>query len=180
MPPAKWEYRMKTKGLITGIVFIFAALTVVSAADKPGSSVRTNVVAELRSHDNAFALMMESYRQLQVLMIEADYEKRVQLAKAVANPTERDRVLLLAQQEHDGRISKLQQAMKGFDSAYDTTRKPLQNKTGGEIVTKITPEEAGEQLRHFRVFTPKEFKMENQASTLLPAGARMLYDDKRY
>jgi hypothetical protein len=171
---------MKTIGSCAGIAFIFAALTVVSAADKPASNVRSNAVSELRSHDNAFALMMESYRQMQVLMIEADYDKRLQLAKTVADPTERDRVLLLAQQEHDLRISKLHQTMKSFDSAYNTTRKPLQNKAGGEVVTKITSEEAGEQLRHFRAFTPQEFKMENQASSLLPAGARLLYDDKRY
>ncbi|MEI6084601.1 MAG: hypothetical protein WCS70_09900 [Verrucomicrobiota bacterium] len=124
--------------------------------------------------------MMESYRQMQVIMIESDYDKRVQLAKSITNPKERDRVLLMAQQEHDMRITKLQQTVKGFDSAYDTTSKDMQRRTGGEIVTKITPQEASEQLRHFRAFTPKEFRMENQPSSLLPAGARMLFDDKRY
>jgi len=178
---------MNTKVIFSGIIClglagssVLAAENVSTPAAKPVSTVKTRAVSELRSHDNAFALMMESYRQLQILMIEADYEKRLQLAKSIANPKERDRVLLMAQQEHDMRITKLQQTLKGFDSAYDTSRKEQQAKTGGEIVTKITSEEASEQLRHYRPFVPKDFRMENQPSSLLPAGARMLYDDKRY
>src|SRR6185295_13031997 len=106
---------MNTKIIFSGIMCLGLACRSVSAADdvstpaaKPVSTVKTRAVSELRGQDNAFALMMESYRQLQVLMIEADYDKRVQLAKSITNPKDRDRVLLMAQQEHDMRITKLQ------------------------------------------------------------------------
>lgn len=171
---------MNMKVLFSGMIGFGLVVAAAPAADKPVSSVKAGIVSELRSHDNAFALMMESYRQLQVLMIEADYDKRVQMAKSITNPKERDRVLLMAQHERDMRTTKLMQTVKGFDSAYDTTRKDMQRRTGGEVVTRVTPQEAGEQLRHFRAFTPKEFRMENQPSSLMPAGARMLFDDKRY
>ncbi|MCG3147360.1 MAG: hypothetical protein PCFJNLEI_00799 [Verrucomicrobiae bacterium] len=171
---------MSSKGIFSGIVFIGAALTIATAADKPVSTSRTNAVTQLRNQDNAFALMMESYRQIQLLMIESDLDKRIQLAKTIVEPKERDRILDLAQQEYDQRIAKLQQTLKSFDGAYDTTRQDLQKKTGGVIVTKTSPEDAQEQLRRFRVFSPKEFRMENQPPHLMPAGAQMMYGDKRY
>jgi hypothetical protein len=170
---------MNTKGVVTGIVFIAAMVPLAIAADRTAAT-RTNAVAQLRSQDNAFALMMEAYRQIQSLMIEADYDKQVKLAQAIPNPADRDRVLKLIQQDYDDRLAKLEETLKNFGGAYDTTRQELQVQAGQQLVSQTSPEEAHQQLRRFRVFTPKDFRLENQPSPLVPAAGQMLYGDKRY
>lgn len=167
---------MNTKGVVTGIAFFSMAFTAVWAAD---SNVRSNAVTELRGQDNAFALMMESYRQIQILMIEADYDKLVTLAKRVTDPKQRDQLLLMAQQQREARIAKVHDTMKGFDSAYSTSRKEQEKKTDGAVITKMTPEEADDQIQHLRPFVPKVFRQESSPGTLVPAGARAVYGEQR-
>lgn len=177
---------MKTKGLLAIVAILTGAFSVSQGADsgstttaKPVSNVKSNIVAEVRGADNAFSLMMESYRQIQTLMIDADYERRVAIVDTIKDEKEHDRILSIVNQEHEQRLEKLKETVAGLGSAYGTTRKESERKVGGEIASVTSPQAAEEQLRQFVPFTPAEFRNE-KGSDLLPAAARMIYDDTRH
>jgi hypothetical protein len=162
---------------LLAIIQLQAAEPVAPAGAKPVSSVKSAAVAELRGNDHAFALMIESYRQIQELMIEGDYNKRVELANAIANPKERDRISKMALDERNMRLTKLEQTLQGFHTAYSSSRKDDERKTGEKIAVTASSESAASQLKTFVPFQPKGFRVEIGPSDLVPAGAQMLYGD---
>jgi hypothetical protein len=177
---------MKNKGLLAIVAILTGALSTARAGDagstataKPVSNVKSNIVAEVRSSDNAFSLMIESYRQIQTMMIDSDYDRRVAIVNTIKDPQEHDRILSIANQEHAQRMKKLQDTLATFNTAYGDTRKESERKAGGAIASVATAESADEQLHHFVPFTPQQFKSE-KGSDLLPVGAHMIYDDVQH
>lgn len=152
----------------------------LTRSSTPVSSSRTEAVAEIRKQDNAFSVMMESYQQIQELMIESDYDKQTQIGGSIANPKERERVIGLAKQARAQRLTKLASTMASFATAYGTTRKESEHKAGTTVASTASRESADEQLHKLVPFQPRNFRLENTTSPLVPAAAHMLFDDKKY
>lgn len=147
----------------------------LSSPGNPVPHVKAAAVTELRGKDHAFALMIETYRQIQELMIEGDYNKHLELAQRVANPTERARLTRLALDERNARLTKLEQTLQDLQTAYASSRKDDERKTGQTIAATASADNVAPQLKSFVPFQPKGFRVENGPSELVPAGAQMLY-----
>ena len=133
-------------------------------------------VAELRNQDAAFSLLIESYRQMQTFMIEADFEKRLRAAALVKDNKDRDHIIDLAGQEHDLRLAQLRENLGKFNATYDTSRQSTEKATGVSVPNKVDTKTADAKLRKLVPFTPSKLgPSQDHPSQLLPAGAQMIY-----
>lgn len=135
--------------------------------------------SELRNQDSAFSLLIESYRQMQSFMIEADYEKRLKAAARVQDPKEQAHIIALIEHEHDLRLAKLRDMVAGFIATYDNSRQPNDKVTSASAPSAVDTKTANAKLHTLVPFTPKQFgPSENQPSQLLPAGAQIIYNQQ--
>jgi len=173
-------------GRILAVLLSAAALTSVRAAENSDSEAvpasiqaHPGPVADLRNQDSAFSLLIESYRQMQTFMIEGDYEKRLRAAALVKDAKERDHINTLAAQERELRLAKLRNTLGNFNTAYNSSRHVTEKTAGVSVPNSVDTKAANDKLRSFVPFTPSEFgPSENQPSSLLPAGAMMIYSQR--
>jgi hypothetical protein len=167
---------MKHSVFVFGLLLSGMALPSVKGADSAGK-LPPGPVSELRIQDSVFSLLIESYREMQTVMIEADYDKRLRAASLVKDEKQRDHIHA---QERELRLAKLRDIMQNFATAYGTSRQVAEQKTGVNIPNEADAKTANAQLHKLVPFTPKQFGPgENQPSQLLPAGAQIIYSQNR-
>jgi hypothetical protein len=154
---------------------ILLCLLAFATAAKAGELPATAPKVDSRIHAAAYGLLIESYRQIQTSMIEADYGKQLQAIALIKDPKEREQLTNQAGQNHELRLVKLQSTLHNFTAAYDSTRP----KTQGAEPPPVDAKAANDRLRTLVPLTPAQFgPSEGQPSQLLPAGAQMIYGQR--
>jgi hypothetical protein len=130
-----------------------------------GGRLRTycDPVCELQSQDAAFSLLLETYRQFQSYQIETDYQNRLHAADRMNGKdgslvirtssqglqTLRSFVGVLAKEERDLRMQKLQTEVVNFHGAYGCARKVDEGEAGGAVASRVNLRTAANKLRNF-------------------------------
>ena len=124
-------------------------------------------VCELQSQDAAFSLLLETYRQFQSYQIETDYQNRLhavdRMNQGNGSPvirtssqglqTLRTFVGVLAKEERDLRMQKLQSEVVNFSSEYGCVRKVDEEETGGPVASRVNLRTAANKLRDFVILS---------------------------
>ncbi len=134
-----------------------------------------NPAAELRNQDSAFALLMESYRQIQTRLIQNDYEARLQAAQHLDDFKARRQVISLAKQERELRLQKLTGQLTNMNSGYTHARYVDEREAGVTVPVSVDTRVAAKQLQNFVVITPESVeRVSDTSAPTLPASHYML------
>lgn len=134
-----------------------------------------NPATELRNQDSAFALLMESYRQIQTRLIQNDYEARLEAAKHLEGLKARRQVMVLAKQERDLRLEKLNGQLTNMNSGYTHARYVDEREAGVTVPISVDTAAAARQLKNYVVITPDSVERVNDThAPTLPASHFML------
>ena len=146
-------------------------------------------VCELRSQDQAFSLLMETYRQFQCYQIESDYQTRLRQCAGLSEErgslvidssssglrTLRQFVLGLAKAERDLRMQKLETECANFHSAYGCARRIDEDYIGETVPTAVDQRFAAQKLKDYCVVTPGALaKGDIRTAGCVPAGTVLL------
>jgi hypothetical protein len=168
---------MKIKGFALGsalaALFCTSTNAVELKSEKPSSTRRTQLVAELRTQDSAFSLLTETYRQFQNYLIERDYEARLIAAKSIADPKVHRQVIWLAQQERELRDHKLDHQLANLSTTYSYSRASDEREAGQTVPIAVDKKSANDQLRDFVIIAPAATEADSPAP-VIPARAVLL------
>jgi uncharacterized protein YdcH (DUF465 family) len=144
-----------------------------TAADLSSDSPKfRHPVSELRNQDSAFALLIESYRQIQARLIQNDYEDRARAAATIGSLKDRRRVLVLAKQERDLRLEKLLAQLGAMSTNYDYARQIDEREAGVVVPKNVDTVQAAHRLKQFVVITPDS--VEQASAKTIPASNYLL------
>ncbi len=115
---------------------------------------QTISASELHKQDSAFALLVETYRQFQNNIIQADYSNRLNAAASLPEIETRKEVVALATQERDLRIKRLAAQLAVFTVAYDHARQHDEQVVGAPVRDRADTKTAAKKLRNFVVLAP--------------------------
>jgi hypothetical protein len=121
----------------------------------------------LQSQDQAFSLLIETFRQFESQQIESDYQARLRAASSLGDgrgslviesrtrgmQTLRAFVLSLAKQEHDLRMQELETKVVNFRSAYNCARKQDEQAVGLIVPNKVDTRVAADRLKDFVILS---------------------------
>lgn len=111
-------------------------------------------VAELRNHDDAFALLLECFRQLQTTLIEADFEARLEAADQLTEGSRRALVIELAHAERELRFAKLEQQLANLLETYRHARAREAREAGVDVPMRVDTVAAARKLENFVAIVP--------------------------
>ncbi len=151
---------MKNKGLRVATILalltvsqpLFAEITVET--DGGPFTVPADPVAELRNGDDAFALLIECFRQLQTSLIEADYENRLAAAARLSDPVKQSDVRDLSAQERELRFEKLDAQLGHMLTAYTHSRRLTEREANVTVPQKVDTVAAAKKLQDFVAIVP--------------------------
>ncbi len=123
-------------------------------------------VSEVRNHDAAFALLIETFQQLQTSRIEADYQNHLFAADQLADIESRARALERARQARALRLAKLSVKLEQLETSYAHARQGDERELGVGVVHQPDREAAATRLKEMAVFVPH-----SPAHRLSPGGA---------
>lgn len=159
---------MKTKGFRVAVYCCLVAVSAM-AADKTTMSRQTGerpaVVAKMKTEDSAFALLIESYRQLQHHNIESDYQQRLAAAAQLDSPVRQAEVRELARKERDLRLEELKNRSGSFDALYSNSRPASADAGPSEADT----EAAAKKLESFVAIRAVNTHSEEPTTEVVPA-----------
>ena len=120
----------------------------------PGVGTKGMSASEVRIHDSAFSLLLETYRQFQNNLIQIDYSNRLSAVASLTDIAVRKEVGALAAQERDQRLKRLAAQLIVFSATYARTwpgpaREVTAASNAGANIKAVT-----EQLRSFVVIAP--------------------------
>ncbi len=118
----------------------------------PGS--QTESTSGPSTHNSAFALLLETYRQFQNNLIQTDYSNRLSAAASLTESKTREEVLALAAQERDLRLRKLAAQLAMFTVAYGHLPQDDEQAAGASARNGVDTKAAAKKLRNFVVFAP--------------------------
>lgn len=152
---------MKNKGLkLVTIVTLLGIHSTIYAANATDLTEATapapaaDPVAELRNHDEAFALLIECFRQMQTALVGSDYEGRLQAAERLTDAKTHADVLVLAKQERDLRLEKLAAQLQHMRSAYGYARLGDEREAGVTVAANVDTTAAAAKLKDFVAIVP--------------------------
>lgn len=169
---------MKTTGLrVAAFLALFAISTPLFAeitveTDAGPIVPPADPVAELRNHDDAFALLIECFRQLQTGLIEADYNARLAAADKLSDDAKAQDVRELSRQERDLRFEKLDAQLARMTSAYGYSRQGDEREAGVVVPMQVNTTVAAKKLEDFVAIVPvtkKSEKDEIVVTRIIPA-----------
>lgn len=132
--------------------------------------MQTERVAEVRNHDAAFALLIESFQQLQTAMIESDYQERIFAADQLSEESTRRRVLDWAKQERALRLAKLDHQVRQMATSYQWARHDHEREAGRGVTYDVDREITSERLNDLVVFVPENTpRREFVATKIVPS-----------
>lgn len=141
-------------GLMLGLGLARVIAEEPPAPERTEMSAPADSVAELRNHDDAFALLLECFRQLQTNLIEADFEARLGAAALVTDGTRRAHVIELAQLERELRFEKLQQQLVNLLETYRHARARDAREAGVDAPMRVDTVAAARKLENFVAIVP--------------------------
>jgi hypothetical protein len=118
------------------------------------TGAKTISVSELRNHDSAFSLLLETYRQFQNKLIQIDYSNRLSAAMCLADVTTRKQTVALVRRERDLRIRRLTAQLVVFSVMYDHSRQFDKQKVDNPSGAGMDRKGAARELQNFVVITP--------------------------
>lgn len=155
---------MKNTGLALGLTLSismlvsplsFSSETQGDATPQPAAQRRpADPVSELRNQDEAFALLIEAFRQVQGRIIQNDYEARIQAANELDDLKTRRRVVVLASQERELRLQKLYHQIGNLNLTYDNTRRDDERAANVEVPVHIDTAHAAKTLMDYVFIAP--------------------------
>jgi hypothetical protein len=168
---------MKIKGFALGSALAALFCTSASAVElrtENQSVARTShLVAELRTRDSAFSLLIETFRQFQNCLIQCDYETRLRAAKSIADPKAHRQVIWLAQQERELRCNKLNRQLATLSTTYNYSRAGDEREAGQSVPSTVDMKSAANRLDDFVIITPASAEADTPAP-VIPARAVLL------
>lgn len=148
------RYQAVLSGAALAVLATFSSNAADLNPSRPPAAV-ADPVAEVRIHDAAFALLIESFQQLQTAMIEADFQERIFAADQLTNNARRTQVLQLARQERDLRLAKLSHQLNQMLTSYTYSRRDHERAAGRDVPANVDRDKAAEQLKGLVVFVPE-------------------------
>ncbi len=131
---------------------LFAEITVET--DGGPFPVAADPVAELRTGDDAFALLIECFRQLQTSLIEADYDHRLAAAARLTDPVQQQAVRELSAQERELRLEKLDTQLGHMLTAYTHSRRLTEREANVTVPQNVDTVAAARKLEDFVAIIP--------------------------
>jgi hypothetical protein len=163
------------KGVILALCLVFGLESAASAASRrqvAAPSTRRpppDPVAELQNNDAAFALLIEAFRELQAVMIEADYYQRLGAAEKLTDPAARAAAIAQVEENAERRLDKLVNDVNNMQLAYDSARKQHEAEMGRTVPSEMNASAAAERLRGFSIFRPDPDQEQVDLSRIFPA-----------
>ncbi|NQU11813.1 hypothetical protein HQ590_13545 [bacterium] len=148
--------------LPTGAALLAAGVLAVSAGGAPPVATATTVrspadpVAEMQNQDSAFSLLMECYRQLQLSLIEIEYEHRLDEADKVTDSTARKLARAEAEHHAEERVRKLGSDLENMLVAYQAARSHREREAGIRVPHQVDRHKAARALREYVAFQPPD------------------------
>ena len=162
---------VKKLGVIILVLFVSGTAQAGVSRTQPQTQTTRKVlsycdeVCEIQAQDQAFALLLESYRQYRSFRIQALYEERVSAASAVgtengsmiiASDSEglralRGWVLHLAEKEREISLQQLQADVGNMSSGYKCVRRLDEERVGQKVASAMDMKRAATQLKDYVV-----------------------------
>jgi hypothetical protein len=165
------------------VVFALVALVCVTPCIVMAQTVAKSEVAgrdmpdsEMRNHDFAFFLLLETYREFQNNLIQIDYQNRLSAAAALPDIATRKEVGALARQERDLRLKRLTAQLVVFSATCNHSRQSSR-RGAGTFGAGADVKAATKRLQSFVVIAPaRDCRQDADAFQTLPASAVLLND----
>ncbi|MDW8343391.1 MAG: hypothetical protein RMM51_02755 [Verrucomicrobiae bacterium] len=149
-----WIRATVCSGLVLGLVMARVSAAEPVPPQGPECAESSDPIAELRNHDDAFALLLECFRQLQTNLIEADFEARLDAAANLPEAVRRAQVIELAHTERELRFEKLQQQLVNLLETYRHARARDAREAGVDVPMRVDTVAAARKLENFVAIVP--------------------------
>lgn len=182
-----------TLGLAT--TFLSSAPAAQNAALTPSETARRIIkycdeVCELQSQDQAFSLLVESFRQYRAFRIQAQYEARISAASAFGDENGsllihsdsrglralRGWVLHLAEQERELNLQNLQHQVENLRVAYQCARRADMDRIGQWVASQVDTDQAAKKLTDYVIIAAGN-PTEDTFTTIDPVPASTVFLD---
>jgi hypothetical protein len=160
-----------------GAMLLFVAPCIVTAQTITGSSVagQNACDSEMRNHDSAFLLLLETYREFQNNLIQIDYRNRLSAAAALPDIATRKEVIALAKQERDLRLRRLTAQLVAFSAIDDNSSRGSKREARSVFYPAVHTKMITRKLQGFVVIAPAtDGSTGSDALQTLPSSAVLL------